>query len=73
MCDNLQGGENCDSSDISSKVARVNLFVGLCNNIPAFLLSGFYASLAVRGIPGILVLALMIMTINTPSIDCRDI
>ena len=48
VCDNIQGGEDCDSSAVSSRVASINIGLGLCNNIPSFLLSGFYASMADR-------------------------
>jgi hypothetical protein len=48
VCDNIQGGSDCDTSAVSSKVAGINLVLGLFNNIPSFLLSGFYASLADR-------------------------
>ena len=33
---------------MSSRVARINLVLGLTNTVPAFLLSGFYASVADR-------------------------
>ena len=48
VCDNIQDGEDCNSSAVSSETSRINLMVGLANNVPAFLLSGFYASLADR-------------------------
>ena len=38
VCDNLHADDDnvvgCDTSDVSARVARVNLVLGLCNNIP---------------------------------------
>ena len=56
ICENQPGApatvsdsnnSTCDSSaEVSSQMARINLVLGLFNTIPAFILSGFYASVA---------------------------
>ncbi len=49
ICDNIEEDDGmCDSSEVSSLTSRTLLYVGLANNVPAFLVSGFYASVADR-------------------------
>ena len=49
ICDNIEEDDTmCDSSDVSSLTSRTLLYVGLANNVPAFFVSGFYASAADR-------------------------
>ena len=48
VCLELQGGENCDSSEVSAQTSLVALCVSLASNIPAFLTSGLYGSIADR-------------------------
>ena len=49
ICDNVEEDDSlCNSSEVSSVTSRILLYVGLANNIPAFLVSGFYASVADR-------------------------
>lgn len=45
VCDTL-GEDDCNCSRVSSEASLINLYFSLAANIPAFLLSGFYGSLA---------------------------
>lgn len=48
VCGVTQGGVDCDSAEVSASTARMTLVTQLAQSVPAFLLSGFYSSVANR-------------------------
>ena len=48
VCGVMQGGIDCNSAAVSSSTGRMTLITQLVQSVPAFLLSGFYSSVANR-------------------------
>ena len=48
VCGVIQDGQDCDSAEVSASTGRITLVTQLAQSVPAFLLSGFYSSVANR-------------------------